>query len=101
MWRRYDLPLELIENVWKGRYRGQEQKWFAFRFLGDDTEIDLNAHPPPEFSVWRWIDLQALPALIVPFKRETYRAVVREFANLASVSETDSASGTDPASAWS
>ena len=78
-WLRYDLPPELVGKVWKGRYRGQEQKWFAARFLGHDRDITLaTAHP--EFDAWRWTPLADLVALAVPFKRDVYRAVVAELA---------------------
>ena len=77
-WLRYDLPPQLVGKVWTGRYRGQEQRWFALRFLGKDADIDLaTAHP--EFDAWRWVDLDDVPALVIPFKRDTYRAVVEEF----------------------
>ena len=77
-WYRYDLPDELLGHVWRGRYRGQEQKWFAMRFEGSDSDIDLDAHDR-EFARWRWIDPEDLPSLIVPFKRAIYQAVVEEF----------------------
>lgn len=77
-WHRYDLPNEYLGRVWRGRYRGQEQKWFAMRFTGSDAEIDLNAHDR-EFATWRWLDPEDLPALIVPFKRAVYEAVIEEF----------------------
>ncbi len=78
-WRRYDLPSKLRRRVWKGRYRGQEQKWFAMRFLGRDEDIDIEACEP-EFSSWRWMDPAAMTAQIVPFKRTVYEAVMAEFA---------------------
>ena len=78
----YDLPPELLGKVWKGRYRGQEQYWFLGRFLGSDDDINLEAHHPPEFKAWRWVEPAALPDLIVPFKREVYAALVAEFAPL-------------------
>lgn len=78
----YDLPPELLGKVWKGKYRGQEQYWFLGRFLGSDTDINLEAHHPPEFKAWRWVEPAALPDLIVPFKREVYAALVAEFAPL-------------------
>lgn len=81
-WVRYDLPLELVPRVWRGRYRGQEQRWFAMQFEGADTEIDI-ATEHPEFSAWRWTDFEALPRLIVEFKRPLYEAVVAEFQDLA------------------
>lgn len=77
-WLRYDLPLELIGRVWQGRYRGQEQKWFAARFLGTDADINIaTAHP--EFSAWRWSRTDELCANAVPFKRALYEAVIAEF----------------------
>lgn len=80
-WLCYDLPPELRGKVWKGRYRGQRQKWFALRFTGRDADIDIvTAHP--EFSEWRWMPLEALPRLIVPFKRSVYEAVAAEFGHL-------------------
>lgn len=78
----YDLPPELLGKVWKGKYRGQEQYWFLGRFLGSDADINLEAHHPPEFKAWRWVEPTALPDLIVPFKREVYAALVAEFAPL-------------------
>jgi len=80
-WLRYDLPRELIGKLWKGRYRGQEQKWFLMRFSGKDSEIDLNTYKP-EFSNWKWADVSAIPGLIVPFKRDLYRELVRRFQHL-------------------
>ncbi|MBI4184820.1 MAG: RNA pyrophosphohydrolase [Proteobacteria bacterium] len=81
-WYAYDLPAPLVGKALKGRYRGQRQKWFALRFLGEDAEIDLARAPHPEFSDWRWVDVSALVALIVPFKREVYEKVVAEFRHL-------------------
>jgi putative (di)nucleoside polyphosphate hydrolase len=78
-WVRYDLPPELLGKVWKGRYRGQEQKWFLLRFHGADTDIDIAAKHP-EFSRWRWLPPADLLALIVPFKRAVYAEVLAEFA---------------------
>jgi putative (di)nucleoside polyphosphate hydrolase len=84
-WYSYDLPDDILERSWKGRYRGQTQKWFALRFLGDDREIDINspAGHKPEFSAWRWERMEALPGLIIPFKRPVYEKVVAAFAHLA------------------
>jgi putative (di)nucleoside polyphosphate hydrolase len=85
-WLVYDIPRSIVGNAWSGKYRGQTQKWFALRFTGDESEIDI-AHPAgghkPEFVEWRWEPLQNLPALIVPFKRATYERVVREFGRFA------------------
>jgi putative (di)nucleoside polyphosphate hydrolase len=80
-WLQYDLPVELVPQIWKGRYRGQKQKWFAFRFLGDDRDIDIETEHP-EFSSWRWAELEEIPGLIVPFKRQLYEDLVAEFAAL-------------------
>jgi putative (di)nucleoside polyphosphate hydrolase len=76
---RYDLPPELLGKLWKGRYRGQEQHWFLGRFLGEDGDVNLTAHNPPEFHAWRWIAPARLPELIIPFKRAVYEAVLAEF----------------------
>ncbi len=84
-WVRYDLPAELVGKAWKGRYRGQMQKWFAFRFEGDESEINVLAPPgghKPEFSSWRWEGLENVPALVVPFKRAVYEQVVAAFRHL-------------------
>jgi putative (di)nucleoside polyphosphate hydrolase len=82
-WLRYELPLDLVSHVWHGKYRGQEQKWFAARFTGADTDIDLTADKHPEFRAWRWANLGEMPDLIVPFKRDLYRSVVTAFAEFA------------------
>jgi putative (di)nucleoside polyphosphate hydrolase len=75
----YDLPEELIGKVWKGKYRGQRQRWFLFRFLGSDADIDIaTAHQ--EFRAWRWLDPRDLPAVIVPFKQALYQQVLAAFA---------------------
>ncbi|WP_193367099.1 RNA pyrophosphohydrolase [Pelagibius marinus] len=80
-WLHYDLPDHLVGKVWKGKYRGQKQRWFALRFLGQDSDIDL-ATEHPEFDAWRWVELEDAPGLVIPFKRDTYRAVVSEFRDL-------------------
>ncbi len=77
-WHRYDLPADLVPRLWKGRYRGQEQRWFAFRFAGRDDDIDIETENP-EFSAWRWASLAELPSIIVPFKRPLYMQLVEEF----------------------
>ena len=75
----YDLPSELVGKVWRGRYRGQRQRWFLLRLLGRDEDIRIDtAHP--EFRDWRWIEPTELPAVAVPFKRALYEAVVAGFA---------------------
>ena len=85
-WILYDLPDEALGIALKGKYRGQRQRWFAFRFTGDDSEIDVenpgDGSTPSEFDAWRWEALERLPDLIVPFKREAYRKVVAAFARL-------------------
>ena len=81
-WLTYDIPRELVGQAWKGRYRGQKQKWFALRFTGSESEIDVE-HPDgaheQEFAAWRWEPLQNVPDLVAPFKRAVYDRVVREF----------------------
>ena len=81
-WLTYDLPPELAATLWKGKYRGQEQKWYAFRFTGEESEIDI-AGEHPEFSAWKWADFHLVTELIVPFKRVLYQKVVLEFGHLA------------------
>lgn len=85
-WINYDLPAHLVGVAFKGKYRGQTQKWFAFRFLGDESEIKIN--PPPggheaEFDGWDWRKMGDLPGLIVPFKKKVYDEVVAAFRHLA------------------
>jgi putative (di)nucleoside polyphosphate hydrolase len=75
----YDLPEELLGKLWKGRYRGQRQYWFLARFSGSDADVRLDAHDPPEFCEWQWVQPDSLPELIVPFKQQVYRAVLEEF----------------------
>ncbi len=84
-WLRYDLPSHLVGKAWKGKYRGQEQKWFAVRFLGSDAEINITPAEPHqvEFDAWRWTPLSDLAELIVPFKRDVYRQVAAAFAPYA------------------
>jgi putative (di)nucleoside polyphosphate hydrolase len=85
-WLRYDIPRDIVGQAWKGKYRGQKQKWFAVRFVGDEREIDL-AHPAgthePEFAAWRWEPMRNVPDLVVPFKRAVYERVVKEFSKFA------------------
>ncbi|HJQ55708.1 MAG TPA: RNA pyrophosphohydrolase [Vineibacter sp.] len=80
-WLAYDLPAALAQSLWKGRFKGQAQKWVAMRFTGRDTDIDI-ATRHPEFRAWRWVPALDLPELIVPFKRDVYRAVLTAFADL-------------------
>lgn len=77
-WVTYDLPPELLGKVWGGKYRGQRQKWFLFRFKGTDAQVNI-ATDHPEFSEWRWIGAEEMVASIVPFKRAVYEEVVRSF----------------------
>jgi putative (di)nucleoside polyphosphate hydrolase len=77
-WVTYDLPAELLGKVWGGKYRGQRQKWFLFRYLGSDAQVNI-ATEHPEFGVWKWIDAQEMIASIVPFKRQVYQEVVAAF----------------------
>lgn len=85
-WIDYKLPKELIGVALKGKYCGQTQKWFAFRFIGNDNEITIN--PPPEnnsaeFDQWKWVDLESLPMMVVPFKQAVYEQVVAQFRHIA------------------
>ncbi|RYY22883.1 MAG: RNA pyrophosphohydrolase [Sphingomonadales bacterium] len=75
----YDLPEELVLKLWKGKWRGQRQRWFLFRFLGTDADVNI-ATAEPEFRAWRWSDPQDLPTMIVPFKRDLYKQVLTVFA---------------------
>ncbi|HET7334602.1 MAG TPA: RNA pyrophosphohydrolase [Rhizomicrobium sp.] len=81
-WLAYDLPRHLLGVALHGRYRGQRQKWIAMRFRGTDAEIDVKtAHP--EFAHWKWLAIESLPRMIVPFKRDTYAKVIASFRDLA------------------
>ena len=75
---RYDIPHDLVPNIWKGRFRGQEQKWYLMRFHGVDNQVDLETEHP-EFSGWKWIAPTDLVGSIVPFKRAVYEQVLAEF----------------------
>jgi len=84
-WINYDLPSDLVGTVWKGKYRGQTQKWFAFRFEGADSEIRVNPPPgghEPEFDRWDWRPMDELVDLVVPFKQQVYGQVVAAFRHL-------------------
>ena len=81
-WLAYDLPAHLLGIALHGRYRGQRQKWIAMRFEGDDSDIDIATHEP-EFAAWKWLALEALPRLVVPFKRDTYAKVIAAFRDVA------------------
>ena len=88
-WLSYDIPRAIVGAAWQGKYRGQTQKWYALRFTGSDSEIDI-ANPAgghdPEFIAWRWVAMRELPGLVVPFKQQTYWRVVQEFGRFAGVS---------------
>ena len=81
-WLRYDLPADIVARLWDGRFRGQEQKWFALRFTGTDADIHLSGHHR-EFEDWRWEEIDRLPDLVSDFKREVYVTVVAAFRHLA------------------
>ncbi len=85
-WIAYDIPREIVGQAWGGKYRGQKQKWYALRFTGDDREINVTSPAgghEPEFIDWRWVEMRDLPDLVVPFKRQTYERVVRDFEQYA------------------
>lgn len=86
-WLSYDIPTPLAGLAWKGRYVGQRQRWFAFRFTGEESEIDVErpggGKHKPEFGAWRWERLERVPELIVPFKRNVYEQVVKAFSRHA------------------
>ena len=77
----YDLPKDLVPKIWNGKYRGQKQRWFLFRFDGDDSEINI-ATKHAEFCQWKWVTIDELPEIIVPFKRDLYSKIVTEFKDL-------------------
>lgn len=77
-WLTYDLPHDIVPKIWKGRWRGQKQRWYLMRFLGRDEQVVI-AQDHPEFSQWRWIAPDELIDCVVPFKRDIYRAVLETF----------------------
>jgi putative (di)nucleoside polyphosphate hydrolase len=77
-WLTYDLPPQLMGTIWGGKYRGQRQRWFLFRFLGRDDQVKIDTRHP-EFERWRWIDIDDLVTRIVPFKRAVYDEVIATF----------------------
>jgi putative (di)nucleoside polyphosphate hydrolase len=89
-WYRYELPDELVGRVWGGKYCGQKQRWFALRFTGSDSDIDLDAEGHPEFDAWHWAPIETLPGLAVGFKRKLYEDIVEEFRHLTSRSTDES-----------
>ncbi len=78
-WLTYNLPDDLVPKIWKGRYRGQKQRWYVMRFHGEDSDIDI-CKEHPEFSEWQWMTPDALVESIVPFKRDIYASLFGEFA---------------------
>ena len=80
-WTQYDLPSKLIGIIWKGRYKGQTQKWFIFKFLGNDTEINIKTKNP-EFLDWKWIEIGKITEIVVDFKKEVYQKVEKEIKKL-------------------
>jgi len=81
-WIYYDIPHDIVGQAWGGKYRGQKQKWYALRFTGEEGEINVTSPAgghEPEFIDWRWVELRELPDLVVPFKRQTYERIAREF----------------------
>ena len=76
-WLEYELPKNLVGIIWKGKYRGQKQKWFITRFFGSDNEINLNTKKP-EFIEWKWLEINQLPNVIVHFKKNVYKKLVEE-----------------------
>tara|TARA_A100000164_G_C21784757_1_gene712820 strand:- start:502 stop:969 length:468 start_codon:yes stop_codon:yes gene_type:complete len=79
-WLEYELPPNLLGKIWKGKYRGQKQKWFIVKFIGNDNEINLSTEHP-EFIEWKWIDYNNLPEVIVDFKKEVYKKLKIELKN--------------------
>lgn len=90
-WLTYDLPPALAPKLWSGRYRGQMQRWFLLRFLGEDAMVNIRT-PHPEFSAWRWMRPDELIDRIVPFKRATYAAVLESFRDRLGPSRRDATS---------
>ena len=80
-WYKYDLPNYLISKLWNGRYRGQRQKWFLLQFLGEDSEININ-YQNAEFTDWKWVKIEELTNIIVPFKKNLYISVIEEFRDI-------------------
>ena len=80
-WLTYELPNNLLGKIWKGRYRGQKQKWFIMKFLGEIEEINIKTQQP-EFLEWKWIDAKELPDIAVHFKIDVYKKLLKEIINL-------------------
>ena len=79
-WLNYDIPINLINRLWGGKYRGQTQKWLAYKFLGEDREININTKNP-EFCDWKWLNALELTKLAIPFKKKIYEKVLKEYSN--------------------
>ncbi len=80
-WYKYDLPTYLISKLWNGKYRGQRQKWFLLKFLGTNSDINIS-HIPAEFTDWKWVKIEELTQIIVPFKKNLYISVIEEFRDI-------------------
>jgi len=80
-WLIYELPKNLLGKIWKGRYRGQKQKWFVMKFEGKDQEINVNTNNP-EFLDWKWVDSSELPKIVVNFKVNIYKKLLKELSNI-------------------
>lgn len=76
---KYDLPEYLVPKLWNGKYCGQKQRWFLLKYLNKDEAIDLNYSSHPEFSQWKWVDMEELSEIIIPFKRDLYLSIIEEF----------------------
>ncbi len=81
-WYHYDIPNYLVNKLWNGKYRGQRQKWFLLNYLGNDGEININNSQHREFTDWKWVKIEELPQIIVPFKKNLYIAVIEEFRDI-------------------
>ena len=79
-WFEYELPNYLLGKIWRGKFRGQKQKWFIVKFLGDDEEINLEKDKP-EFIEWKWLDIENLPNVIVDFKKKVYEKLLPKIRN--------------------
>lgn len=78
-WLHYDFPTDLAQNLWGGKYRGQKQKWFLYRFSGKSNEVNLNNQTPPEFINFQWVSFSQAIQLVVPFKKAMYKLIYQEF----------------------
>lgn len=93
-WYSYEIPHAIASKLWEGKYIGQKQKWFLMRFLGTDSEINVNTHDP-EFSDWKWSDLNSVEGYAVDFKKTLYKTVIAEFGHIITThNSTKNATGT-------